>query len=203
MPLLSMNPLKKAKFLTSCASIEQLVGDIGHEVAFVGRSNCGKSSLINALTEQGKLARISKTPGRTQLINFFELDETRRLVDLPGYGFAKVHESIRRNWESLIEGYFTKRDSLRGIVLINDIRHPLKDTDVQMLDWAQHYNVPVLLVLNKSDKYSNSQKSKQLNWVKSQLTQPDTHIELASALKREGLDAINRQICDWLDIGLH
>ena len=192
-----MNPLKKAKFLTSVAQIRQLHLDHGAEVAFVGRSNCGKSSLLNALTEQKKLAYVSKTPGRTQMINFFELgDHSYRLVDLPGYGFAKVSAAVTTYWQQLISQYLKDRLSLKGIVFINDIRHPLKENDHCMLNWCQQKAVPVLLVLSKSDKlsYGQARLTQQKITQIVQSLKTTMSVYLASSQKKSGLDEIRTWI---------
>ena len=131
---------------------QQAPPDAGYEVAFAGRSNAGKSSALNALTQRKSLARTSKTPGRTQHLVFFELDGERRLVDLPGYGYAKVPEKVRRHWGLAMETYLSGRESLRGLVLMMDVRHPLTDFDKQMLQWCQHAGMPVHILLTKADK---------------------------------------------------
>jgi len=145
---------KKATFLLSVAEVKQLPPDEGIEVAIVGRSNAGKSSVLNCVTQNKKLARVSKTPGRTQQINVFVLDEDRRLMDLPGYGFANAPLAAQRKWEKTINDYFEKRDCLKGLILVMDIRHPFKPTDMQMLDFCEHHALPVHILLNKSDKLS-------------------------------------------------
>lgn len=151
-----MSHYKKASFLLSAADIKQLPPDQGIEVAIVGRSNAGKSSVLNCITQNKKLARVSKTPGRTQQINVFVLDDERRLMDLPGYGFANVPLAAKRKWEKTINDYFKERECLKGLILVMDIRHPFKDSDMQMLDYCQHYGLNVHILLNKSDKLSNS-----------------------------------------------
>jgi GTP-binding protein len=149
-----MSQYKKATFLLSAADVKQLPPDEGIEVAIVGRSNAGKSSVLNCITQNKKLARVSKTPGRTQQINIFVLDEDRRLMDLPGYGFAKAPAAEQRKWENTINNYFDDRTCLQGLILVMDIRHPFKEMDMQMLDFCQHHELPVHIVLNKSDKLS-------------------------------------------------
>lgn len=151
-----MSHYKKATFLLSAADIKQLPPDQGIEVAIVGRSNAGKSSVLNCITQNKKLARVSKTPGRTQQINVFVLDDERRLMDLPGYGFANVPLAAKRKWEQTINNYFKERDCLKGLILVMDIRHPFKDLDMQMLDYCQHHGLAVHILLNKADKLSNS-----------------------------------------------
>jgi GTP-binding protein len=151
-----MNPVQinfqKAHFITSAPSIKQCPDDTGAEVAFAGRSNAGKSSALNTLAQQNKLARTSKTPGRTQLINFFEIEPDIRIVDLPGYGFAKVPDRMKREWQRNMSEYLEERQSLKALVLVMDIRHPLSDFDVMMCDWALDVQMPVHILLTKSDK---------------------------------------------------
>ena len=152
----------RARFLTSVASIRDLPPDTGREVAFAGRSNAGKSSAINALTGQRRLARTSRTPGRTRLINYFELDERRRLVDLPGYGYAKAPRSMAREWGRLVGKYLESRESLAGVVALMDIRHPLTELDVTLLDWCRAADLPVLAVLTKADKLPRGRRAATL-----------------------------------------
>lgn len=140
------------KFLTSANTLEQLPGFDGREVAFAGRSNAGKSSALNALTSQSTLARTSKTPGRTQLINYFEVDSQNYLVDLPGYGYAKVPERIRLHWQAIIQGYFETRKNLKGLIMLMDVRHPLTVLDDQMLRWCEAQSLPTHILLTKADK---------------------------------------------------
>lgn len=144
--------LHSAAFLKSAQNIAQCPPDEGMEIAFAGRSNAGKSSAINRLCTQKTLARTSKTPGRTQLLNFFELDETRRLVDLPGYGYAKVNKSLKNQWQKDMDGYLAERQCLVGLVLMMDIRHPLKDFDQLIIDWSAAANMPLHILLTKADK---------------------------------------------------
>ena len=145
-----MNPLyHRARYLTSAPRLRDAPPDNGHEVAFAGRSNAGKSSAINAITRQKNLARTSKTPGRTQLLNFFELDTGRRLVDLPGYGYAKVPEAVQRQWGDAMAEYVNQRHSLRGLFLLMDIRHPLTEVDLQMLAWCRHRRMPAHIALTR------------------------------------------------------
>jgi len=147
-----MSAYPNVRFLTSANAVEQLPADDGVEIAVAGRSNAGKSSAINAITQRKGLARTSKTPGATRLINFFELDRGRRLVDLPGYGFAGVSGRMREHWGELIEGYFAKRRSLRGVVVVMDIRHPLTEHDLGMLALVRGHQVPSHVLLTKADK---------------------------------------------------
>ena len=189
---------RQARFLVSAAAIGDLPPDRGREVAFAGRSNAGKSSAINALTGRRRLARTSRTPGRTRLINFFELDERRRLVDLPGYGYAKVPRSMSREWGALVGRYLESRQSLAGVVVLMDIRHPLTDLDTALLDWCRAADRPVLAVLTKADKLARGRRAAVVAEVRGGLagygsaaramafsaTKPIGHRELA-----EGLDA--------------
>ncbi|MGK0335481.1 MAG: GTP-binding protein, partial [Candidatus Azotimanducaceae bacterium] len=145
-------PLSEATFLKSAATLQQCPADLGAEVAFCGRSNAGKSSALNCLTDQKKLARTSKTPGRTQLINFFSLSESLRLVDLPGYGYAKVPPKMKAEWQRNLDDYLRGRDSLRGLIQVMDIRHPLREFDKLMLEWSESAELPVHILLTKADK---------------------------------------------------
>jgi GTP-binding protein len=148
----SANPFRQARYLLNAHRLQQLPADEGIEVAIAGRSNAGKSSAINALTGQKSLARTSKTPGRTQQIVIFELDDHRRIADLPGYGYARVPQSLRAHWQAVMQSYFETRECLRGVVLVMDIRHPLKPFDTQMLAWCEACRVPCHVLLTKSDK---------------------------------------------------
>jgi len=196
------NPFNKAKFLTSAAKLNQLPADIGFEVAFAGRSNAGKSSALNTLTGQKNLARTSKTPGRTQLINLFELDFERRLVDLPGYGFAKVSVSMKQDWQKTMGGYLETRQCLRGLVLLMDIRHPFKDTDNQMLDWAVKVNIPVHILLSKSDKLKRNALVKSVRDIKNIVTEYKDLISVQSfsSLSKEGLPELKQKLLDWYQL---
>lgn len=203
---------RRAKFLISAPDIahldKHLPGDTGIEIAFAGRSNAGKSSALNALTEQKSLARTSKTPGRTQLINVFELDEQRRLVDLPGYGFAQVPLALKHKWQEALGEYLQKRACLSGVVVLMDIRHPLKDLDMQMIEWAVLSEIPVLALLTKSDKLAQSAKMKTVNEVRKALTDFGdwVQVEPFSSLKGTGKPkvlSILNEWCypDWLEDG--
>jgi len=174
-------------FLTSANSAEQFFPDDGQEVAFAGRSNAGKSSALNAITGRKALARISKTPGRTQLVNFFALDEARRLVDLPGYGYAKVPDAIRRHWRTLMESYFVGRQSLVGLVLVMDCRHPLTEFDQQMLAWTTSNGCRVHVLLTKADKLSRGAAGSALLKVRKGVGNLAT-VQLFSATKKTGLE---------------
>ena len=191
---------RKAAFLQSASAIENAPSDFGSEVAFAGRSNSGKSSAINTLTHQGKLARTSRTPGRTQLINFFSLSDHQRLVDLPGYGFAKVPLAVKKKWNQQLERYLQYRESLRGLVMLMDIRHPLTEPDRQMLGWAVTASMPVHILLTKADKLKRGPAQSTLLSVREELsTQSDLiSVQLFSSLKRQGVDTLGRQLNNWL-----
>jgi len=191
--------LSKATFTISAPDIRRLPADNGIEVAFAGRSNAGKSSALNTLTNQKSLARTSKTPGRTQLINIFEIAENKRLVDLPGYGFAKVPMEMKKKWQKALGEYLEKRECLKGIVVLMDIRHPLKDLDMDLIQWAADSDLPVLALLTKSDKLSQGKASGQVLAVKKQLKalNADIKVQAFSSLKRTGADQANSIICNW------
>lgn len=200
--LMLSNLYSKAVFLKSAARVEHLPEDKGYEVAFAGRSNAGKSSALNCLTGIKNLARTSKTPGRTQLINLFSLDEERRLVDLPGYGYAKVALQVKQEWQKHLAHYLETRESLRGLILVMDIRHPLKDLDQTMIDWALNGELPVHILLTKADKLSRSE-------VKNTVFKVRKHYELAahlisvqafSSLKKEGLEELVILLNSWFDL---
>ncbi|MFB2760690.1 ribosome biogenesis GTP-binding protein YihA/YsxC [Shewanella xiamenensis] len=194
---------RRAKFLISAPDIahldQYLPGDVGVEIAFAGRSNAGKSSALNALTEQKNLARTSKTPGRTQLINVFELDAQRRLVDLPGYGFAQVPLAMKIKWQQSLGEYLQKRACLSGVVVLMDIRHPLKDLDMQMIEWAVASEIPVLALLTKSDKLAQSAKMKTVNEVRKALVEFGdwVQVEPFSALKGTGKPKVLSILNEW------
>lgn len=195
-----MNPIyHQAEFMLSAPHVRLAPEDIGREVAFAGRSNAGKSSAINTLTQQKSLARISKTPGRTQLLNFFALSPEVRLVDLPGYGFAKVPEAVKKEWHAMMEKYLRERKSLCGIVLVMDIRHPLSDFDWQMLEWCQHRQCPVHVLLTKADKLNFGQAKSTLLMVQKEVQTLNMQVTLQmfSALKKSGIDEAHSAI-DYL-----
>lgn len=186
-----MNPYyHRAHFLTSAATLAQAPEDSGMEIAFAGRSNAGKSSALNTLCQQRSLARTSKTPGRTQLLNFFALDEAHRLVDLPGYGYAKVAESVKKQWQAELAAYLEQRQSLKGVVLLMDVRHPLKPFDLQMLEWSSRIGLPIHILLTKSDKLKRGAATSSLLQVRKALKGFDNPItiQLFSSLKRLGVD---------------
>lgn len=175
--------------------------DNGLEVAFAGRSNAGKSSALNTLCGQKSLARTSKTPGRTQQLVFFELDKTRRLVDLPGYGYAKVSNKMQQEWERTLDEFLETRQSLKGLVLVMDSRHPLKEFDRQMLEWCAYKGMPVLVLLTKADKLKKGPAQSTLLQVQKALQAlPDVTVQLFSSLKNLGVREARQHICHWLEL---
>lgn len=192
----------KTHFVTSAPDINHLPSDFGIEIAFAGRSNAGKSSALNTLTNQKNLARTSKTPGRTQLINLFCVEEHLHLVDLPGYGYAEVPEEMKRKWQRALGEYLQKRECLRGLVVLMDIRHPLKDLDQQMIQWAVDVNLPVLLLLTKADKLASGARKAQLNMVREAILpfQGDIQVEAFSSLKKIGVDKLRIKLDEWFNL---
>lgn len=190
---------QQTSFLTSAPDISALPADTGIEVAFAGRSNAGKSSALNTLTRQNSLARTSKTPGRTQLINTFTLAEEKRLIDLPGYGFAKVPLAVKEKWQKSLGEYLMKRQSLKGLVVLMDIRHPLKDLDQQLIHWAVQSNLSVLLLLTKADKLSPGPRKKTLLEVReaSLAFMGDVTVHVFSSLSKQGLPELEEVLDDW------
>ncbi len=188
-------------FITSAPNIQAMPEDSGIEVAFAGRSNAGKSSALNALTRQKSLARTSKTPGRTQLINVFEISEGFRLIDLPGYGFAQVPEEIKKQWQKSLSEYLQDRQSLQGIVVLMDIRHPFKDTDNGLIQWAVDCDLPVLALLTKADKLK--QGARKAAVLKARNTAKafagEVRVEAFSSLKKQGLDILQNTLANWFD----
>ena len=193
---------QKATFLTSAPDIKALPADTGIEVAFAGRSNAGKSSALNTLTRQNGLARTSKTPGRTQLINTFSLSENQRLIDLPGYGFAKVPLAVKEKWQKALSEYLIKRESLKGIVILMDIRHPLKDLDQDLIHWAVQSNLQVLLLLTKADKLSPGPRKKVLLEVTeaSMAFMGDVTVQVFSSLTKLGLAELEQKLDQWYSV---
>lgn len=185
------NPYQKAIFLQSAAKLSQCPTSVLAEVAFAGRSNAGKSSAINTLTDNKKLARTSKTPGRTQLINYFSIDDNRCLVDLPGYGYAKVPMAMKKEWDKNLSEYLYNRDVLRGLVLLMDIRHPLQEFDTMMLNWAIEKEMPIHILLTKADKLKKGAAKNTLLAVEKHLRESKVDdlvsVQLFSALKNEGV----------------
>ncbi len=191
---------RQAQFITSAPKLSECPADIGSEVAFAGRSNAGKSSAINTLTDNKRMARISKTPGRTQLINFFALTEQQRLVDLPGYGYAKVPLAVKDKWQRHLEEYLRQRQSLKGLVLVMDSRHPLQEFDRMMLAWAESSDMPVHILLTKVDKLKKGPANNSLQGVRKELQsqQGVVSVQLFSSLKKTGLDQLRSKLNEWL-----
>ena len=190
------NSYRKAKFLLSCPSLKGCPDDNGYEVIFAGRSNAGKSSAINTLTEQKKLAKVSRTPGRTQHLVFFGLDEQRRLVDLPGYGYAKVPDAVKQKWNQNMSEYFDNRNCLKGAILVMDCRHPLKPFDEMMLQWCINSDIDTNILLTKSDKLKKGAASSTKLAVKNAVKEfQNINVQLFSSLKKEGVS----ELCKYLD----
>lgn len=193
--------LNKIEFVKSISSLSQLPKDNVKEIVFAGRSNAGKSSLINVITNK-KIAKTSKSPGRTTCINFFKIDEGKFFVDLPGYGYAKVAQSIKKNWEKLLSGYLTTRSSIIGIFLIMDIRHPLKEFDYHLINLANYQKIPIHVVLSKSDKLKRNEANFTLIDVKNKLSNNEIAIsvQLFSSLKKIGINEAQEKITSWFFI---
>ncbi len=196
------NPFITAEFLTSAARVSQAPADIGHEAAFAGRSNAGKSSALNIITNHKGLARTSKTPGRTQLINFFTVTPNARLVDLPGYGYAKVPAEVKAQWERHLNAYLEQRQSLAGLILLMDVRHPLTDYDQKMLGWCQASDLQVHILLTKADKLKRGAAQNSLLSVRRALgpLHAKATVQLFSALDGTGLDEARAQLAAWLEL---
>jgi len=197
--------LQKAKFITSANHINELPEDDGLEIAFAGRSNAGKSSAINSLSRQNRLAYVSKQPGRTQLVNFFEIEERKYLVDLPGYGYAKVPESMRKHWQKTLPTYLQQRQSLVGLVIVMDIRNPMTSLDINMLDWFAPRQKPIHVLLTKCDKLSKDKQNRTLFSVQKELEnqwstfyQTPCTVQLFSSLKKIGLEEADGVLETWL-----
>ena len=198
------NPLEKAHYLGSAHTPKQLPPDGGFEVAFAGRSNAGKSSALNALTRQNALARVSKTPGRTQQLVYFEVAPDRHLVDLPGYGYAKVPMEMKAHWEKFLDGWFRSREALRGLVVVMDIRHPLKDYDRQMIAYAVARGLPAHALLTKADKLGRGQQAQAVAAVRRDLAA--THgdqvgVQAFSSESKQGVDEARAVVSGWLGFG--
>jgi GTP-binding protein len=191
-------PLRRAAFRLSVTQAGQLPPDDGAEVAIAGRSNVGKSSTINMLTERRALARVSRTPGRTQAINVFDLDPGQRLVDLPGYGYAKVPEALRRSWGPLLEQYLRRRSSLRALILVMDIRHPYGPHDADLIDFAAGCGRPVHILLNKADKLSRGAAIQEMARLRRLPALQNVAMQLFSAQTGQGLDELHERIASWL-----
>ncbi len=196
------NPFRIAQFSTSAAELRQLPADEGAEIAFAGRSNAGKSSALNAICDQSGLARTSKTPGRTQLLNVFTIGEGRRLVDLPGYGYAKVPEAMRVRWRSVIDAYLRERTSLRAVVLIMDSRHPLKEFDMQMLEFCRNIDLACHCVLTKADKLSKGEAARTLAFARKEIAAMESAAtaQLFSALAKTGVDEARSTLAGLLTV---
>lgn len=195
-----MSLFRNAVFVTSVAKPEALPDSVGAEIAFAGRSNAGKSSAINTLVGHTRLAFVSKTPGRTQLINFFRLPGGAYLVDLPGYGYAAVPEAIRKQWQHLLERYLKERENLIGLVLIMDARHPLTPLDQQMLDWYAPTGRPIHVLLTKTDKLTRGPAKQTLEATRRDLAAwgSQVTVQLFSSLKKAGIEEAEKTIGEWL-----
>jgi GTP-binding protein len=192
-----MNPFSAARFVLSAARASDLPSGAAPEIAFAGRSNVGKSSAINALTGRKALARTSKTPGRTQTINFYAVGDSAWLVDLPGYGYARVPQALRQQWQSLVGAYLGERAALQGIVVVMDARHPLTPLDRQLLEWLGHTRKHVLLA--KADKLSRTQQRAVLSETRAAL--PGTSAQLFSSVSRQGVEDFRGLLAGWLRAG--
>ncbi len=195
-----MSQYPDARFITSANAPHQFVADTGVEVAVAGRSNAGKSSAINIIVNRRQFARTSKSPGRTQLVNFFSLRENQRLVDLPGYGYARVSDAMRDHWGELLSDYFRSRQSLKGLLLIVDIRRQLKDYDRQMMAFAEEVNLPAHILLTKADKLKKGQAATALLQVQKELDERAT-VQQFSALNRQGENAARNTLERFLGTG--
>ncbi|MBL4660819.1 MAG: YihA family ribosome biogenesis GTP-binding protein [Alcanivoracaceae bacterium] len=193
------NIFARCQFLTSAHKVSQLPEDTGLEIAIAGRSNAGKSTSLNTLVGNKKLAKVSKTPGRTQLLNCFDLGDNMRLVDLPGYGYAKVPKKIKQHWQQEINTYLQERKSLIGVVIVMDIRHPLKEFDKQFLYWADQSGLYSHVLLNKSDKFRSGKKKAVLLEVKKAMQEISrtTTIQTFSGLKKEGIPELSATLMSW------
>lgn len=193
---------RQARFLLSCARLEQLPAPDMPDIAFAGRSNAGKSSALNRITDQQSLARVSKTPGRTQLLNFFTTSRAY-LVDLPGYGYAKVPMEMKAHWQKFLDGYFRQRQALRGLVVVMDIRHPLKDYDRQMLDYAVARGLPAHVLLTKADKLGRGQQAQAVQAVRRELAAAGAGgvgVQAFSSQTRQGVDEACAVVAGWLEL---
>ncbi|WP_242108885.1 ribosome biogenesis GTP-binding protein YihA/YsxC [Luteimonas aquatica] len=207
---MASNPLARARYLLAAHTPRQLPPDGGFEVAFAGRSNAGKSSALNALCQQNALARVSKTPGRTQQLVYFEIVPTasmplegRYLVDLPGYGYAKVPQELQAHWQGFLDSYFGSRIALRGLVVVMDIRHPLKDYDRQMLGYAAERGLPAHVLLTKADKLSRGAAMNTLQAVGRELASAfgdSVSVQTFSAPSKQGVDEARAVVANWLDM---
>jgi GTP-binding protein len=199
------NPLARAQYMLAAHNPQQLPPDGGFEVAFAGRSNAGKSSALNAICQQNALARVSKTPGRTQQLVFFDIPPTtdRFLVDLPGYGYAKVPKDLQAHWQAFIDRYFRTRDALKGLVVVMDIRHPLKDYDKQMLGYAVSRGLPAHAILTKADKLGRGAQGNAMLAVRKQMQAEygdAVSVQLFSGESKQGVDEARAVIGGWLQL---
>ena len=190
------NLFKKTEFVFGVTNYKNLPDDAGSEILLAGRSNAGKSSALNVLTDNPKLARISKTPGRTTEINFFKVNEDLMLLDLPGYGFAKSSKAKKKNWGPLLGEYFQKRKALTAVVIFMDIRHPLKESDWEMIHLCRNFNVPFVPALTKSDKLSNNNIAKAIAFVKGKI--PESTPIAVSSKDKDGFDSLSRKILNFV-----
>ncbi len=199
------NPFNRADYLLAAHTNRQLPPDGGREVAFAGRSNAGKSSALNALCQRNALARVSKTPGRTQQLVYFGLPphESKYLVDLPGYGYAKVPKDLQAHWQAFLDSYFGSRQALAGLVVVMDIRHPLRDYDLQMLGYAMRRQMPAHALLTKADKLGRGQQAQTLQAVRKELSGPfgdSVSVQTYSGETKQGVDELRSVVARWLEI---
>jgi GTP-binding protein len=195
--------LHRAQYRDSIHNLSQLPPDAGIEIAIAGRSNAGKSSLINRLCRQNGLAKTSRTPGRTRQLVFFQLDEVRHLVDLPGYGYAKVSGDLKRHWHGLIQTYLDRRQALSGVIVVMDIRHPLKDSDIELIEWAGSRGLPLHLILTKADKLGRGAQGNALLAVRKEMQSEfgdGASVQLFSGESKIGVDEARRTIRGWLGL---
>jgi GTP-binding protein len=193
------NPYNRAEFLLSVNKFTQLPSDDAIEVAFAGRSNAGKSSAINSITNIKSLCRTSKTPGRTQMINYFSIDPQHHLVDLPGYGYAKVPLQVKNHWQKLLQRYLVERSALKGVIIIMDVRRPFTEYDTQMLNWCRQSEMATHILLTKADKLKRGAATNTLLKVKNILKNdyPGTTAQLFSSLKKTGIDEVKQVLNEW------
>ena len=190
------NLFKNTEFIFGVTDYKKLPEDVGYEILLAGRSNAGKSSALNALTENKKLARISKTPGRTTEINFFKVNDDLMLLDLPGYGFAKSSKAKKKDWGPLLGQYFQKREALAAVIIFMDIRHPLKESDWEMIHLCRNFNIPCIPVLTKSDKLSNNNIAKAISFVKAQIS--DSNPIAVSSKDISGFNKLSKEMLKFL-----
>ena len=192
-------PRLNVDFLKSAAKLDQCPPDNGPEIAFAGRSNAGKSSVLNRLTGSRRTAKVSKSPGRTQLLNFFDVAGGGRLVDLPGYGYAKAEKSAQKNWQHTVNDFLSNRDVLAAVVLVMDIRHPMQPFDIELIEWAAPSEMPLLILLNKADKLGRGAQSKVLAQVRSAVADaPLTSVQVFSATSGQGVPELVTTLEGWL-----